>query len=462
MAERKSGPVKPPVIDLKARAAPKPEAEQKAAAPDAAAEPAAAAAEPAAAAAAKSGSKARTATPERPSADAPERGPESPESPKSAAAPPPPPRPQARLAMPWSAISIAAAGGALLGAGLVYLLASWIALPSSTPPIEDPAPALAAQAERLSALEERYAALEESTTDTRIGLDATIQQLDSGFADIRRSVEALREAMPEPVTVELSGIEAQLQTLESRLDATAAGASSGDAAALAESLGGIERSVAALTSRLGQLDQKLVATDTAVAGLGERLTGVSAAVTAQNATLGGSDIGPTVRLPLVVAGLETAFATGRPYATELQSLTTLLPDLTVPASLEAASETGLPRPDVLARRFSDEVPDILAGRTATTTGDWTQDAVEWAKALLAVRPAGEIEGDSPEAVVSRLEAAIERRSFVAAARLVTELPEPMRAAAGELAADILVHAEAETFISGLRTQALAPAAEATP
>ena len=91
MAERKSGPVKPPVIDLKAREAEKP------AAVTTARGKAAEAAEDAAA----------------------EAIPEAIEEPVRPA-PPPPPRPQARLAMPWSAISIATVAGGLLGAGLVY------------------------------------------------------------------------------------------------------------------------------------------------------------------------------------------------------------------------------------------------------------------------------------------------------------------------------------------------------
>jgi hypothetical protein len=190
--------------------------------------------------------------------------------------------------------------------------------------------------------------------------------------------------------------------------------------------------------------------------VGSRLGSLGAAVTAQSSSLGGGDVAPAARLPLIVSGLETAFATGRPYAVELQSLTSLLPELAVPPAISEASETGLPRPELLVRRFNERLPRILAGRTATATGDWTENALEWAKALLALRPAEEMEGDSPEAVISRLEAAMERRDFVAAARLMAELPAPMREAAGDLPAEILLHAEADTFITGLRAQALSP------
>ncbi len=450
MADRKSGPVKPPVIDLTARDATRSAAEGGKQAARSPAKPRAADETPAAEPVLEAGSEFVTETP-RPA-----------EPPRAAPQTPPPPRPQARLAMPWSAISIAAAGGALLGTGLTYLLASWIALPSSAPRFEDPAPALAGQAERLSGLEQRFAAVEEAAMDTQVSLDATITQLDTGFADMRNSLEELRGAIPAPVTIDLSGIEEQLRTLEGRVEAIGAGASSADAGALAENLVAMEQGLAELTTRMSGIDQKFAATNAAIDGFAADLGAAKSAIAAQNLSIGPSELGPAIKLPLVVSGLEAAFAAGRPYATELESLRTILPDLAVPAAVDASASTGLARPDDLASRFATAVPTILAGRTQTTTGDWARDAIEWTKALLALRPAGEIEGDTPEAVTSRLEAAIGRRDFGAAAALLQQLPEPMRLAAGPLAGEIAALAEAEAFIAALRAQALAPAPAPAP
>lgn len=466
MADRKSGPVKPPVIDLTARNATQtsPGGERPAdrrTSPRPSPKTKAAAAATSEAAPAPDQDATTAKPPEAPPAADTAKTAEAPKAPPQLGVPPPP-RPQARLAMPWSAISIATVAGALLGAGLTYLLAAWIALPSTVPPIPDPAPELAEQAARLSGLEQRFAVLEEASIDTQVSLDATITQLDTGFAGLRRSLDELRAAMPSPVTVDLSGIKAELRTLESRVDATAAGASSADAAALAQNLAGIEQSLAALTGRLSEVDRQMTQADAAIAGFAADLAAAKAAIAAQNRSIGGADIGPAVKLPLIVSGLESAFAAGRPYATELRGLTAILPDLSVPASIEAAAETGIARPDDLANRFFAAVPDILAGRAGAATGDLGRDALEWAKALLALRPAGEIEGDTPEAVISRLEGAMQRRDFTAAAALLEQLPEPMRVAAGPLAAEIEAHAEAEAFVAALRAQALAPVAEAAP
>jgi hypothetical protein len=355
--------------------------------------------------------------------------------------------------MPWSAISIAAVAGALLGSVLTYSVANWIALPRQAPAFADPTPALDSLEERLAALDARLAATEAAGGRTQQSLDATLVQLDTGLAEVRKSVTDLAATIPAAQPVDLTAIEEELRTLEGRVTAIAAGASSADAAALAENLVGIEESLAGLSTRFASVEERVNAGDATIRTLTADVEAAKTAIAAQNRTLGGAEIGPAVRLPLILSGLESAFATGRPYEGELQSLVALLPDLTVPEPVTAAAGTGLPRPDALVDRFESAVPDILAGRTGESTGDWAQDAVEWAKALLALRPAEETEGSTPEAIVSRLEAAVGRYDFQAAAALLGELPEPMRLAAGELGEAIVAHATASRFIAGLRAQA---------
>ncbi|HHY50641.1 MAG TPA: hypothetical protein GYA10_12925, partial [Alphaproteobacteria bacterium] len=368
-----------------------------------------------------------------------------------------PPRPPARLAMPWSAISIAAVAGAILGAGLTYLLANWIALPTQGPGFADPTPALAALAERSAAIETRLGNVETTARNTQVSLDATLVQIDAGTAELRQAIEAVAARIPTAQPVDLSGIEQQLRTLENRVDAIAAGASSADASALAERVVGLEETLGALNDQIAALAARLDRGDASLASLATAVEEAKAAVAAQNRSIAGAEVGPAVRLPLIVAGLEAAFANGRPYAAELASLKTLLPDIVVPAPVASAAADGLMRPDALSDQFEAAVPAILAGRTGESTGDWTRDALEWAKALLALRPAGEIEGATPEAIVSRLEGAVKRHDYSAAAGLLAELPEPMRAAAGALGEAIAAHAAADRFVTDLRAQVLAPA-----
>lgn len=437
MAERKSGPVKPPVIELKAREAEKP-----------------------AAASTERGKAAEVAeaAPRAAEATIAETVPEAAEEPVRPA-PPPPPRPQARLAMPWSAISIATIAGGLVGAGLVYGLGNWLPLPDQRPAIIDPTTRLDAQDSSLSAIETRLAALEEQSKRTQVSLDATITQLDGGFTELRQSIAALPAAAP---AVDLTSLETELKSLEDRVTAIGAGASTADATALAGTISTIEAGIADLKTQLGTVDQRVGAAESAVGTLTNEVKATQTAISTQNQTLGGTEIGPAVRLPLVVSGLESAVGNGRPYAAELQSLKALLPDLAVPSVIEASAAAGLPRPDAVAAQFTAVVPAILAGRAAVSTGDMGADALEWMKGLLALRPVGEVPGDTPEAIVSRLEGAVGRHDFKAAAGLLASLPPAMQAGAGTAGADIVKLATAEDFMSALRSRALAPVTEATP
>lgn len=438
MAERKSGPVKPPVIELTAR-----EAEKPAAATTARGRAAEAAEEAAAEA--------------TPAAEEPARP-----------VPPPPPRPQARLAMPWSAISIATVAGALLGAGIVYGLGNWLPLPNQRPVIADPAARLDATDSSLNEIETRLAAIEEQSTRitaleeqgkrTQVSLDATIAQLDGGLNEVRQAVAAV----PTAAAVDLTPLETQLKGLEDRVTAIGAGASSADATALAQTISDIEVGIAELRTQLTALDQRVAATDSAITTLKGDVATTQTAISSQTQTLAGTDIGPAVRLPLVVSGLESAIANGRPFAAELAGLKTLLPDLAIPGPIEASAAEGLPRPDAVVAQFTAAVPNVLAGRAAVSTGDMGEDALEWMKGLLALRPVGEVAGDTPDAIVSRLEAAVGRHDFKAAAGLLAQLPPAMQAGAGSSGGDITKLAAAEDFMTELRSRALAPTAEATP
>jgi hypothetical protein len=362
--------------------------------------------------------------------------------------------------MPWSAISIAAVAGAVLGTVLTYLVVNFVALPDKRPVIADPAPRLAAQEAALADLTTRLAAAEDAANTAQASAAQAAADLDG----LRQQVAAI----PAPAAVDLAPLEQQVAGLEDRIAAIGAGASGADATALAATISGLEAGLGEVRATLDALTARTATAEQNVASLRGEMDATKSAVAAQTSMIGSSEIGPAVRLPLLVSGLESAFANGRPFSAELDGLTTLLPDLAVADAIEAAAPSGLPRPDAVAAAFTDAVPAILAGRAAQGSGDLTQDAIDWAKGLLALRPIEETDGVTPEAIVSRLEAAVGRRDFVAAAALLDQLPDPMQAAAGAAATDIRTLAAADGFIATLRTRALEqpaaeqPAMEATP
>lgn len=399
MADRSTGPVQPPVIDLTAR-------------------------------------NANTKAEERSSAES--TGPRRPDAPFRASA--------GLAEANWPLLGGVAVGGAVLGTILTYLLANALPLPSrvTTPDLQ---PELTAQSERIDALSAGVTELQSTTTRTQVSLDATIAQLDAGLAAANQSIADVRDAIPEAQPpVDLAPLETELRTLQAQVDAIAAGASGADASAIAQSIASLETGLTSLTTRLNGVDSTVSALRTDLEAARQTLAAhIDSALP--------NEVGPALKLPLILSGLESAFVTGKPFQEELQSLKSVLPDFVVPSTLASAAPNGLVRPDALASRFEAAVPEILAARDVSND-DWTQSAVDWAKGLLALRPIGEIEGDSPEAIVSRLEVAMTRRDYEAASALLDQLPQPMRDAAALVSADIRVQAEAAALVAGLRSRAL--------
>ena len=418
MADRPTGPVKPPVIDLTARSSAPRDAETK---PDAK----------------------TSATPDNETTARPQTPPR----------PETPPRPRVDQ-FDWLQLGLAAVGGAVLGTILTYLLATTLPLPSNIKPAPDLTTEVNMQGDKLNAMASDITALKQSTTNTQVSLDATIAQLDAGLAEVKKSIADVQAAIPEAQpAVDLSPIEAELRTLKTQVDAIAAGASGGDAGAMAQSLASLETGLSSLTTRLNGLDSTVSSLRTDLDAARQTLTDhINAALP--------NEAGPALKLPLILSGLESAFAAGKPFSLELDSLATVVPDLAVPDALKAAANSGLIRPDALTVKFRDTLPDILAARE-TNSGDWTQNTLDWAKSLLALRPAEEMAGDSPEAIVSRLEGAMDRRDYAGAAALLDQLPGPMRLAAAPVAADISAHADADQLVTALRARALAPAEAAS-
>lgn len=390
-SETRSGAVKPPVLDLKAR---------------------------------QSGSSS-TARPEPKEAAA------------TQAAPTEKPRPTERPiapAAPKAGFPIAATlVGGVLGLAAAYALAALGLWPASPAPAPAPDPRLASFATAIPELE------------------TVTQTTQSELAALNQRIGALETAEPaapmaaaEATPVDLGPIEAQLAGLSQRVDSLAnVPAEDNGAAAL-------QTELAALGARLDELAARVGTTESGLRTIDTTLTETTAMLAGQP-----NDIGAVLQLPLILSGFETAFATGRPYATELGALRAAAPDATVPTVIANNAETGLPRPDVIASRFDAVLPAMLAGKPANRDAQWQDGAMDWFRSAIALRPTGEMEGDNPEAIMSRLEGAVARRDFADAEALLTNLPAPMLAAGGDVPALIATQAEASRFLDGLRTDALA-------
>lgn len=421
MATRKTGPVKPPTLDMKPTQKARP-ANRAAAASRAKSEP----------------------TPESQSAKINQQKPDSPTKP-----------------LPLIPLA-SAAGGALAGALIAYLIAASGLWPTSPPPPDPTGPAIAALEQRLASVEGRSFATPDDVSNLAMQL-AQRQEQAAATAQINaQAIQELKltfENLPAPPSEDgatlaklenlQTDLESSLDSLSTRIDALAAGADPDAANKLADTLATTNQALEVARQSLAALEAN---TNEKLAALQTRLDATQSQLNDRAAT--DIETSQTMRLPLAISGMEAALNSGRPFLTELNALAAGQSDNIIAPTLEQAASTGLPSPDTISSGFTAAIPTMLAAAPQNPDASWQDNLLNQAKSLLALRPTGNISGNSPEALVARTEAALALPDFATADRTLKAMPQPMQNAAGDIAQSIALQAEARRFLDQLRTSAL--------
>ena len=437
MAERKSGPIKPPIIDLTVQKTGGPAPKK----PPETTKATRAEAHPVADKGKRSANTSGTA---RKTSTQPTQAP-----PKTSKIPPPPSRQS-----PAVTAILGAMGGAVLGIALAYGLAMSGYWPTPNAPATQPASAeleskLAAQnAQQNTALSDVRASiddLEKRVTEQHAGADARNLQ----FKNLQTRIAAL-EAIGSLPEVNLTPINSALTEMKTRIELLAAvGGANGEALPI-EALVTLEQKLAALTEQVSTLTQS---NQTDMENLRSELNALIEAAQSQSETTNAQNQ-TGAQISLALSGFNAALASGRPYQDDLALLSISLPDLAIPQIVAERAVQGMVAPEALLREFSQTVPKMLAVKPVNPNAGWQERALEKLKAAVALRPSGPIEGDTPEAVLSRLEAAIITADFNLASSLYQSLPEPMRTAAPTLGKHIESLTLAHIFVRHMRAMAL--------
>lgn len=144
-----------------------------------------------------------------------------------------------------------------------------------------------------------------------------------------------------------------------------------------------------------------------------------------------------------IARIVAASETGAPFADPLSELGGLGADI---AGLEAVAETGIPSLPSLQRSFPDIARDGLAASVKETMGEGVGDRVgAFLRAQVGARSLEAREGDDPDAVLSRAEAALRSGDIAGVLGELQMLPEGGQAAMAGWTA------QAQTRIDALET-----------
>lgn len=286
--------------------------------------------------------------------------------------------------------------------------------------------AVAAQQAELDALKDQVAALSQAAPDTAV---------TDGLSDRLAAVEtALQSASPETAaSPDMAAIEDRLAALESR--PAAQGGSAPDSAALdalraevdaLKAGGGLSGNAQALAQ---EAEARLAEARDAAAALKAETEAAAAATRRQ------------VALTRLFAALES----GAPYSAALADLGGDLPPV-----LAESAEAGLPTLATLQDTFPDAARRGLeAAINADMGANWSDRVANFLRAQTGARSLTPREGNDPDAILSRAEAALTRGDVKASLADIATLPAPAQDAMADWTAAATRRVQAAEAVAAL-------------
>ncbi len=158
------------------------------------------------------------------------------------------------------------------------------------------------------------------------------------------------------------------------------------------------------------------------------------------------------------AGLKAAIDRGGPFQVELQTLASVAPNDEAVSALQAFAAKGVPSRSELIKRYSDAADQMLAVLNKPVAGQSLSDRLfKSAFSVIKVRPVGNVEGSSPDAIVARIGDKLQGGDLAGALKEWDTLPDDMKAAGQDYHSAL----EARVKVEALVAQALEKAVKTT-
>lgn len=310
--------------------------------------------------------------------------------------------------------------GGVIAAGAGFGLARFV--PDLLPVGADAglAETVQAQAEEIAALREQVAALPAKPVP-----DA--------------EVEARLTALEGAAVPDLAGIEGRLSALEDKVAGLGSGAGGGASPEMAVELQALKDQVARLGSGGTVPADVTAAAEAAEARLKE--AEARAVAMAQEAEAAAS----ASRRAAAVDRLAAALDSGAPYQGALRDL-----GADVPPVLVDHAAGGLPTVAELADTFPDAARDALEAALRANMGEsWTERVSNFLRSQTGLRSLSPREGDDPDAILSRAEAALEAGDVATAVQELAAMPEAGKPALADWMEQAQLRVEAEAAFAAL-------------
>ncbi|WP_163265478.1 COG4223 family protein [Chelativorans alearense] len=268
------------------------------------------------------------------------------------------------------------------------------------------------------------------------------------IAELRETVSSLQESVSSGGAGEAAGLQAldtRLSGLESQLASlseTAGQAGAGDASA----------------ERLEALQSAVEDVREAASANAQRLDALTGDLQALSEKVASQDEGPRLALVVAASALRSAVERGEPFAGELETYSALAPNAPELEPLRQYADAGIPTRAALAEEAPAAASRIAAVASAPPAeAGFFDRLMASARSAVTVRPVGEVEGDTPEAIAARMEAAVVKGDYAEALAEYETLPPEAQGAASGFAERLRARQAADRILEQALSDALKPA-----
>ncbi len=273
----------------------------------------------------------------------------------------------------------------------------------------------------------------------------------------------------EGSTSDTSALSADIATLRSQIASLPAAGTAATDPALADRVTALEAAAAnrpettvdpaaieELRLKLAQNEEALAALRSAIASNSEALSESERRLAEAEKKIEEPRTDVQMARAIAVTALKSAIDRGGPYLAELDALASIAPDDPAVEGLRPHAATGVPSRTDLVRRFSQSADAALAAIHQPDPNEGiAQRLLSSALSVVKVRPVGNVEGETPEAIMARIEDKLRNGDLKGASLEWDTLPDAAKAASSGFNDLLKTRIDVEALIGAAMATAVA-------
>jgi hypothetical protein len=263
----------------------------------------------------------------------------------------------------------------------------------------------------------------------------------------------------QPPSVDVGNLSAEVEALKRSVSNLAALESAAKAPAPTPAAGADTTTVDALNQKIadltGQIDQLRATVSQATEQRASSGVDIEKRLAEAEKKLNEPRQDVAVAQAIAAAALKAAIDRGGPFVSELDTYAGVSPDDPIVVDLRNFAETGVPSRAELIRQVPDVATAIVDSVNQTDPNQsWSDRLMTSAKSLVKVRPVGNIEGDSVEAIAARMEDKVKNGDLPGAAAQWNDLPASAKLASAAFKQSLEARIRVEDLVGSALSKAI--------